>query len=169
MFNTNTRVEFGYGLAMSCCAYILRYVMAHSHSFPLSRFQFIFITPPSYIKQLLPLDLFTVFSSAFLCSLFCMCAFFPWAWSQVRQSKGHLLGLMSWFLLGASHFGESGLLAGAAFVARAQGMQCQKGQAVLDVLQALEKADSRVGWKVHFYLLWGEIYMEKLTAKLCPA
>lgn len=30
-------------------------------------------------------------------------------------------------------------------MARAQGMQSQKGQAVLDVLQALEKANSRVG------------------------
>lgn len=39
-YNTNTRLKFEYGLAMSCCAYILRYVMAHPHLFPLSRFQF---------------------------------------------------------------------------------------------------------------------------------
>ena len=129
----------------------------------LSRFQFI----KKILKQILPLDLFPVFNSDFLCSVFCTCPFCPCAWSQVRKSK--VLELMWWVLLRASHLGEQGLLAGAALVAGAQGLQSQQGQAVLDVLQALEKADRRVGWKVHLYLLWEEIYREKLTLKLCPA
>lgn len=130
----------------------------------LSRFQFM----KKKLKQILPMDLLTVFNSGFLCSVFCTCPFCPCAWSQVRKSKGQLLGLMWWVLLRASHLGEQGLLAGAAMVAGVQGLQSQQGQAVLDILHALEKADRRVGWKVHLYLLWEEIYRENLTSKLCP-
>lgn len=149
---------------MSCCGYILKCVMTLL-SILWSRFQFMKKT----LKQILPLDLFTVFNSGFLCSVFCTCPFCPCAWSQVRKSKVQLLGFMLWVLLRASHLGGQGLLAGAALVAGEQGLQSQQGQAVLDVLQALEKADRRVGWKVRLYRLWEKIYREKLTSKLCPA
>lgn len=129
----------------------------------LSRFQFM----KKILKQLLPLDLFTVFNSGFLCSVSCTCLSVRGA--RWENPRGQLLGLTWWVLLRASHLGEQGLLAGAALVAGAQGLQSQQGQAGLDVLQGLQKADSKVGWKVHLYLLWEEIYREKLILKLCPA
>lgn len=75
--NTNTRLEFGYGLAMSCCAYILRYVMAHSHSFPLSRFRFIFITPLHTLSSFFPWTYFQCSALLFSAHFFACVLSFP--------------------------------------------------------------------------------------------
>lgn len=98
---------------MSRCAYILRYVMAHSHSFPLSRFQFIFINKSRFFPWIylqchqLCFSLLTFFAQVLSFPVLgarwenlratCLASCHDFCWEhQTFESQGYWLGQHLW-------------------------------------------------------------------------